>query len=251
MAGGRPSGDGHRTVNRVAALLELAAAHPRGIRLADGVAALDAPTSSVHSLLRGLVAVGYLHESDGRYRVGPALGILLGRSAPEHLVAAVRPELERLAAETGETAILGTRVGDSVAYLDQVESSEPIRYAAPLHERRSLERTSIGKLYLAQCSAAELRRVLGPVGGGEAEALRAELEEVRRSGTAYNRQETVVGIVAAASGIRAEGRLIAAVSVAGPGARMSPKLEAVATAVRASTGRLASRVRVEPEPPST
>jgi DNA-binding IclR family transcriptional regulator len=233
-------------VERVTAILELAAARTGGVRLSDVADHLEAPTSSTHSLLRGLVAVGYLRESTGRYRLGPALGLLLGHSAPEHLVTTVRPELERLAAETGETAILGTRAGVSVVYVDQVESRELIRYAAPLYERRSLEHSSIGKLYLADLTARELDRTLGRGWRTTFAGLGAELEQARQTGLSYNRQETVVGVVAVASGVRSGGALIAGISVVGPEVRVTPKLDQIAGAVRAAVGRLDGRVR----PPS-
>jgi DNA-binding IclR family transcriptional regulator len=233
-------------VERVTAILELAAMRAGGVRLSDVAEQLGAPTSSTHSLLRGLVAVGYLRESGGRYRLGPALGLLLGHSAPQHLVNTVRPELEWLAGETGETAILGTRAGASVVYVDQVESRELIRYAAPLYERRSLEHSSIGKLYLADLSARELARTLGKTWRSVLTGLAEELEQTRQTGLSYNRQETVVGVVACASGLRSGDLLVAGISVVGPDVRVTPKLAQIAEAVQAAAGRLDGRIR----PPS-
>ena len=93
--------------------------------------------------------MGYITEDKpGRYRLGPAVAALLDQAPQQRMPQLLRPLLERLAAETGETALLGTRVGASVVYLEQVESSARIRYAAPLHQRRPLAGTSTGKTYL-------------------------------------------------------------------------------------------------------
>jgi DNA-binding IclR family transcriptional regulator len=67
-------------LTRVLHLLRLLAERPGGLSLAPLSAALDAPKTSVLSLLRGLTAHGYLQRSDGVYRLGPeslALGALL------------------------------------------------------------------------------------------------------------------------------------------------------------------------------
>ena len=76
-----PAGAGaakaHRTVSRVTTILELAAANRSGVRLTELATALDAPRSSVHGLVKGLVATGYLREEGGTYRIGPAINSLL------------------------------------------------------------------------------------------------------------------------------------------------------------------------------
>jgi DNA-binding IclR family transcriptional regulator len=66
----------HRTVDRVAELLEAAVAHPEGATLTQLARWVDAPVSSVQKLVDGLVAVGYLDEAGRRYRLGPAPSVL-------------------------------------------------------------------------------------------------------------------------------------------------------------------------------
>src|SRR4051795_8483300 len=58
----------HRTVTRAVAIMELVAVgEPGGVRLGALAGPLGAPKSSIHGLAKGLVAVGYLREQDGRY----------------------------------------------------------------------------------------------------------------------------------------------------------------------------------------
>ncbi|AEB84233.1 helix-turn-helix domain-containing protein [Alicycliphilus denitrificans] len=58
-------------LTRVLHLLRLLADRPGGLSLAQLSAALEAPKTSVLSLLRGLTAHCYLQRKDGLYRLGP------------------------------------------------------------------------------------------------------------------------------------------------------------------------------------
>lgn len=234
--------DGHRTVERVAAILELVASSARGVRLGDLAVGLEAPKSSVHGLLRGLVAVGYLVENNGRYTLGPGIPALLAPFHQRSLADVAHKELERLSETTGETVLLGTRVGTSIVYLDQVESKQEIRYAAHLRERRPLAHTSMGKIFLADMSSRARERLLlrGRTSDGEdISALMAEVETVALEQVAYNRGETVSGVTGAASGIRdSSGTIVGAISVAGPSSRMNERLNDIGDQVRATSLRV-------------
>src|SRR6516165_11026996 len=62
----------HRTVDRVTQILEEVVYHP-GIGFAELARALGAPKSSVHGFIRGLLAKGWLYESDRGFYLGPAV----------------------------------------------------------------------------------------------------------------------------------------------------------------------------------
>src|SRR5207253_3093832 len=69
----------HRTVDRVTRILELVASHP-ALTASQLARALDAPKSSVHGFIDGLLANGWLHEQDRRFFVGPVVyGFTLAR----------------------------------------------------------------------------------------------------------------------------------------------------------------------------
>lgn len=138
----------HRTVSRVTTILERVAAAQTGMRLAELAAMLDAPRSSGHGMVKGLVATGYLHQEDSAYVTGPAAGALL-MAAPPTLDLTARPEMEKLHRQFDETVMLASQVGDSVVYTYAIESTRVIRYSAPLHTRRPLYPTSAGKCILA------------------------------------------------------------------------------------------------------
>lgn len=223
----------HRTVSRVTAILEAAAAADGGVRLATLAALLDAPKSSLHGLLKGLVATGYLREADGAYSIGPAIGLLVSPSKSD-LPAVAHRILERMQHLTGETALLSHLVGDSVVYVDMVESGHVLKYSAPLRQRRPAYPTSAGKCFLAfmplaKCCAYLDRHVPDLL---ERERVEKELDEVRSSRVSMNRGETVPDVCAVASPILADDRAVACVSIAGPAVRMQPRLEHVAQQLR-------------------
>jgi DNA-binding IclR family transcriptional regulator len=238
------SSGSHRGVQRIAQILEAAAARPAGIRLVEIASLLDAPRSSVHSLLKGLVNVGYLEELEGRYCIGAGLHTLLAPNQTAWIVDLARNDVSRLSREIGETALLGTQVGDSIVYVLQVESNQSIRYTAKVGERRTLYPTSIGKLFVAAMTDDRLTRYLASRPDLDPAAVREEIAEVREVGVAYNRGETVVGVTAAAAPILdAKDALVAAISVVGPVYRMTDDLTRIGAEVSYVAQKISSRVR--------
>jgi DNA-binding IclR family transcriptional regulator len=238
------AGREHRTVTRVTTILEAAAAHPEGVKLTALSALLDAPKSSVHGLVSGLLATGYLVDRDGAYVLGPAVSLLPQPSKPSVLAHAHR-SLEALAAQCNETSTLSLLVGGSVAYVDLVESTQSIRYSAPLRVRRPLYPTSSGKCFLAYMPAGQRDSYLNEAVSDAAalEEIHHELDSVRRDGVAYNRGETVPDVFAVASPVLVRGRVVACLSIAGPRQRMEAAIDSLAEIVHTEAQRLAGSAR--------
>ncbi|MBB1154777.1 MULTISPECIES: IclR family transcriptional regulator [Amycolatopsis] len=231
----------HRTVGRVTSILECVARQP-GMRLHELSVALDAPKSSVFGLVKGLVSTGYLVEADGAYRLGPALGNLLTGGLPG-IATAARPALEELRRRFGETVMLGAAVGDSLIYVDAVESEQPIRYSAPLRTRRPLYPPSAGKIFLAYWSARRREAYLKSVlpDAERVQAAMNELDTVRAEGVALNRGETLPDVSAAARPILVDGEVVAAIAVAGPTTRISGRLPEIGEALAGITAAVVKR----------
>jgi DNA-binding IclR family transcriptional regulator len=228
----------HRTVSRVTTILEAAGQSKDGVRLAGLAALLDAPKSSVHGLVKGLVATGYLEERAGVYRLGPALDVLV-RPAHAEIVPSARRALESLQVAFDETAMLCRLVGDAVVYVEMVESSQMIRYAAPLNRRRPLYPTSSGKCFLAHFSPRRRQAYLAEhVEEARRGRVEEELDRIREQGYAVNRGETVPDVSAAASPILVGDRVVGCLAVAGPSARLDGKLAEVAAGVRREADRV-------------
>src|SRR4051794_20380044 len=125
---------------------------------ADGPQALDqiaaatgVARSTTHRLLQNLLSRGYLERtSSGKYSLGLKL-LEIGATVRQRqsLRDIARPIMLELRERLGETINLGKVRGDSVLYLETVESEHAFRVSAALGIRDPLHVTSIGKAILA------------------------------------------------------------------------------------------------------
>jgi DNA-binding IclR family transcriptional regulator len=166
-----------------------------------------------------------------KYRLGFGLIRLAGAAmASMDLVRIARPVLEELADQTRETVNLGVLSGDVVVYIDQVTGTRSIVAVSWVGRRTPLHATSNGKVLLAGQDPQELERLLAPplerstaTTIVEPRRLRLQLDEVRARGYATTMEELEEGLNAVAAPIRrADGRVVAALSVSGPAFRMRP-----------------------------
>ena len=185
----------------------------------------------------------------GRWSVGDGLVDLARSAGTESLVAAARPVLERLSLQTGETASLAVWRLGALTYVDEVVPPAIVAAtwsgrAVPLHA------TSTGKVLLAfgdvPRPSGRLERFTDTTLTTVA-ALDEEIAQVRHRGYATCRGE----LEASAWGVSAPvadstGRLVAVLSIWGPGSRVTeprfdvlgPLAQAAATAIRPGrTGR--------------
>lgn len=234
-----PSGE-HRTASRVMSILEMAAAsEPEGVRLGDLAAPLEAPKSSIHGLAKGLVTVGYLREQGGRYFTGPALYALLGAAKPT-FPATFHHALEKLTEEAGETSFIASLVGDSMVYVDKVDSTRAIRSSPPVHQRLPLWPRSAGKCLLAYMEPrrqdAALRKLdLTDDARGRIET---ELLAIRERSASVNPGEIESDQFGVASPIMVGEAVPFAIAVAGPATRMGEELDDIVAMVRRAAEEL-------------
>jgi IclR family acetate operon transcriptional repressor len=177
---------------------------------------------------RGMVERDPITE---KYRLGFGLIRLAGAAmASMDLVRIARPMLEELADRTRETVNLGVLSGDAVVYIDQVTGTRSIVAVSWVGRRTPLHCTSNGKVLLANVGDAERARLLATPLHREtrstvtdAATLETQLDEIRRRGYATTMEELEEGLNAVAAPIRrADGEVVAALSVSGPAFRMRP-----------------------------
>lgn len=224
---------GTETATRVADVLMLFTDGP-GSRGVTAIArSLHLSKTVVHRTLVSLVDRGFL-VTDPRtreYALGPSLASLGARALRESsLRTAALPVMRLLHDVTGETVTISARVPDGRVYLDQIESTREIKMTVELGRRFPLHAGSSGNCILAFLPAAERRTYLAH---HELEALTAQtitdltlltarINEVRRSGVAQSDGERQQGAGSVASPIFAfDGRVVGALSVCGPGDRIS------------------------------
>ncbi|WKN60216.1 IclR family transcriptional regulator [Rhodococcus opacus] len=232
----------HRTVARTMAILETVMTRDSsGVRLVEVSEALEAPKSSVQLLAKGLVATGYLREEAGKYFVGPAVARFMAVS-PSALPSVYHQSLEKLQRQWGETAMLATLVGDSVIYIDSVESEFMIRYNPELDTRRPLLPGSAGKCFLAFSGQRRVDAYLRQMKHSalEREQIRDELARVREQRVCINIGGVDPDNIGIASPIIFQDAPVAfAIAVGGLKSRMADHVDEIAESVRAMADNLA------------
>ena len=185
-------------VARVAALLgAVSAAEPEGASTTElgRVAELARPTA--HRLLTSLAEVGLIDRDarTGRWSLGPEMYLLGAVAANRYDVSdQARDVVNRLAAETGESAFLSARRGDETVCILSVEGSFPVR-SHVLREgiRFPLGVASAGLAILSHLPAREVddyfaraRPVTDWGADHSEESIRARIEATRITGYAVN-----------------------------------------------------------------
>lgn len=145
------------------------------------------------------------------------------------IVEKVRPILERLARESGESCNLACLAGDSAIYLDRTESNHSLRMRVSPGDRLPLYCTGVGKAILSQLSEDHIRALLGPgplpkfneATLTEPEDVVREALRTRNLGYSVDHEEYEVGLTCYAMPLHLPGSDFAgAISISGPSARM-------------------------------
>lgn len=220
--------EAHRTVHRIAGILEtVARAHGNGVSLGALAEQLQTPRSTIHGLVQGLLHEGYLVENDHAFSLGSGIHAVLG-SSDRSLELLLTEVCDEIALRTGETVTVAVPVGaESISYIYSVPSAFEVSYVPRMNIRRpSLPRSS-GKLLLALDDALFDRySATGEQNARRAETFqREEAQPIREARVAYNFGETVAEVGGVATAVTIEDQVVAAVSIAGPRSRTEPELE--------------------------
>ncbi|HET7514737.1 MAG TPA: IclR family transcriptional regulator [Gaiella sp.] len=233
----------NRSVGRILDVLDLFLDGGASYTLKDVSEALAIPKSTAHGILHAMHGKGYLtvDPATKRYAVSLALvGRLTATPTVEILRRRAHGHLERLSTTLGETTkLIAFERTHSVA-IDFVDGPGPLKYAVTLGQRWPFHATGGGKLYLAQFDDQRLRELLTerpleqitPQTVVDVDALVAEVAEVRRNGWARQREEIHEGIAGfAAPVVDAAGKLLAALVVMGPTARVDQHAHRIVAAM--------------------
>lgn len=206
--------------------------------------------------LNVLETKGVVERCPAGWTLGLSLFELGSKVPVRQLVAEkLRPIIERLARESGESVNLAYLAGDSAIYLDRAEANRSLRLRSMPGDRLPLYCTGVGKAILSQLSEERIRAILGPgpllkiteSTYTDPEDIIAEAHRARELGYAIDREEFEVGLTCYAMPLRLPGSdFVGAISISGPTARMkNPEirdrfLALLAQAVQDSTDALSS-----------
>lgn len=208
------------------------------------------PRSTTHRLLADLVALGWLARNGNKFELGMPLFELGERVAIKHrLRAAALPFMQDLFAVTQHTVHLAVRDRFDAIYVEKIHGHSAVNLPSQIGGRLPLTCTAVGKALLgaesfdiqSQILALPLRRYTSN-SITEPKRLVRELDSVRRTGIAVEREESAIGGCCLASPVLLAGRPVAALSVSAPSAHFKPDL--LAPAVRTASlalGRALSR----------
>lgn len=227
-----PHGSGElRTLrNALRVIAELADAE-EPLALTQLATRLALSPSTVHRILATLTAQGYAAQvSVGRrYRGGPSLTRLARQTLRDraHLVTAAHAVLERLAAESGETAHLSVLDGPETLGVDLVQGNQAVVAHHPIGALVPAHATAMGQAMLAHLPELATRIATDGLRGftphtiTDRAAFEDALADVRDRGYAMNvgqlHPETA-GV--AAPVVDPWGSVVAAVGITGPARRM-------------------------------
>jgi DNA-binding IclR family transcriptional regulator len=167
------------------------------------------------------------------YFLGPG-SITLARGADKSngwIGALAKPALTRLAESTRETVAVHVRAGHDRICIDEVPSSQPIRYTATIGALVSLSVGSAGRVLLASLPPDECERLIAELELpsftaatiNDRETLRKEVALTRKRGWATSSGERVPGARSISVPISGLYGTVAALSVLAPKDRLPPE----------------------------
>lgn len=243
---------GTQAVHRAMALLKAFDDERPAWGLSDLARATGLNKTTAHRLLAALEREGLLgRAADGeRYVLGPEVVVLGGRALrANNLRAVARPELERLADETRETASLEILSGGRMLVIDEIVGGHLMSGVPDLGSRWPLHASSTGLAVLAFRPDTDelLPRVLTPVTPATLTGrvpLRTELACIRARGYSIADETLEHGLIALAAPIYDhDGRVVAALSVAGPKLRLTAEcVPTIGDGVRAAAEHVSARL---------
>jgi IclR family KDG regulon transcriptional repressor len=179
-------------------------------------------------LIANLTSRGYLQQipDSKRYQLGMRLfelGGIVFSSFSLRKVAA--NHLTRLQNETGTTVLLGAIMDDQLVYVDKREGNAMIRISSDIGWRRPLHYGMLGMVLMAYLDSAHIREILKrhplekhtPNTITDEDAFSIRLEQIRKNGFVFEREEAVEGVIGIAAPVRDYTRqVIASLGVAIP-----------------------------------
>ncbi len=196
-----------KTIHSVAKairLLDLLAANQEPTTLTELYQKTGWPKSTIHGLLSTMREAGLIEQTaNGRYWLGIRLfeyGCAVSNAWDIGAIA--RPHMQAICAELGESVFLSIFDRAAVVTLAEEESRASLRVVSEVGARLPVHCTSQGKLFLANSSAAECRRLLTlaplkaytPHTLTTLEQFSPELARIREQGYAVENGEYKIGL---------------------------------------------------------
>ncbi|MBK6337768.1 MAG: helix-turn-helix domain-containing protein [Betaproteobacteria bacterium] len=221
-----------QSLTRGLSILEVLAKAEGGLTLTDVTQRVGLPASTTHRLLATLEKTGYVVQAGelGRWYVGlQAFAVGSSFLANRDFVAQSHPYMRRLMEQAGETVNLAILDGTEAVFIDQVQCRETMRTIVKLGSRVPLHASGVGKALFASLRDEQIDAILKVKGLPRItphtitapETMWAALRVIRQRGFSFDDEEHLPGTRCVAAPIYDEhGESVAAISIAGPSARL-------------------------------
>lgn len=172
-------------------VLTLLSSKSTGLSMPKLAEAMNLPRSTLARTLNTLIAYGLIEKTGRIYRCGASFDQWAQRDRQHYWIQRYRKVLEHVAAEINELVLLGMHEGNGVVHIDYIESDQMVRVAPSPFTRHNLQVNALGKLALSR--RPDLIEAI------DAPDLLKELSEIQRTGVAWNREQSVPGMIALAT----------------------------------------------------
>ena len=194
---------GVQVIARAAEILRVLKSDNEGLSLGEIAKRTSLPRATVQRIVNALLSEKLVMavSKQGNLRLGPEIQSLAA-AGRLNIADLVRPILEGLAEETGETVDLSVFHDDPVVFVDQVVGTQNLRTVSAVGETFTLTNTANGKATLALLDDATLTRLAlrefhaGNKGSTCLDALLAEIRSIRDGQVASDLGEHTEGISA-------------------------------------------------------
>jgi DNA-binding IclR family transcriptional regulator len=246
---------GIRVISRAVAVMDALREHPSGLSLGEIAKLVDLPRSTVQRIVNALDEEGMVMAASATegIKLGPRL-TLLAAAAKFDIVDFCRPALVKLAKDTGETVDLSVWNHDKVVFVDHLPGTHRLRAVSAIGISFPLHCCAPGKAMLAALPDEELDRFRKRLKLEKMtkstivtwHRLNRELDTIRKTGIAFDREEYSQGI--SAIGVALSGPTeLAAVSIPVPTVRFDPKERQLAALLANTCEQLQKRIQYKRE----
>ncbi|RLV59659.1 IclR family transcriptional regulator [Parashewanella curva] len=227
--------EGDTPTLRLFSLLEVIAQRDEFFSLQGLVEETGLPKPTVHRMLNQLESAGIL-QRDGDERHFSSGGRL--RRLAENLLlnstthSARRLILQQLVDEVGESCNITAMSDGEIVYLDRIETAAPLRFYLHPGSRVPLHCSASGKLFLAQMSKSQRKRMLSHAQLTQytektivdIDELENEIDKVKYAGYAIDNEEFLPGLLCVAVMVpRDKGRSNLCLAIQAPIMRLKPE----------------------------
>lgn len=240
----------HRMLEKSLAILEYISRHTEGKTLLEITDYAELPKSSVHNILQTFLNLGYINRDrkSNLYTLGlRAFELGTRYIEKDELFRACKDVLKVITRETEETSHFGILDGSEVVYIHKNESTQPIRMVSNIGKRNPAHATALGKALLSGLTDEEIIQLyenqslagLTDKTVTALEALLKQVEEIRKTGIAYESEESTPNVQCVAVPVKQKnGNVVAAISVSIPIFRIQKDLSSYIASLQAGAREL-------------